>query len=169
MSFKLKQNLPAILTLTVIATLIGCASTGGKTATERQANVKPATTETKTSESGNKGGVTVQTETGTKTTIEGKDGEPPTTIHDNSTKTVASSGDKVGVAECDDYIAKYEACLTGKVPAASRAAFESSIAQMRQTWKQVAANPQAKAALASGCKQAQEASKQSMAAYSCDW
>ena len=29
--------------------------------------------------------------------------------------------DKIGVAECDDFIDKYEACITGKVPEAARA------------------------------------------------
>ena len=101
--------------------------------------------------------------------IEGKDGEPSTTIYDNSTKSTASSADKVGVAECDEYIEKYDACVTGKVPEAARAAMRSSIEQMRQLWKSAAANPQTKAALASGCKQTLETTKQSMSSYACAW
>jgi hypothetical protein len=168
MIFKLKQNLTTLAIFSCAAS-IGCGSTSSKTT--ESANAKPAATiETKINESANKGNVTVETATGNKTTIEGKDGKPPTVIYDNSTKsTAASSADKIGVAECDEYIEKYEACVTGKVPEAARAAMLASIGQMRQSWKQVAANPQAKASLAGGCKQAQEAAKQTMSAYACAW
>ena len=33
-----------------------------------------------------------------------------------ATSTASSSAGKVGVPECDDYIAKYDACVSGKVP-----------------------------------------------------
>ena len=104
-----------------------------------------------------------------KTTIEGKDGEPPTVIHDNPTKSTASGTDKIGVPECDEFIEKYETCITGKVPQASRTAMLSSIGQMRQSWKAVAEHPQTRASLAAGCKQTQETIKQSMSAYVCAW
>ena len=147
MNFKLKQNLLALALLTCSATaFVGCSS-----------SAKPATTsETNKSIAG----------------VEKTDKYPTSTTNRDTPKdstAMPSSDDKIGIAECDDYVAKYEACLTDKVPAASRGAFDSSIKQMRQSWKQAAANPQAKAALAGGCKQAHEASKQSMAAYSCEW
>jgi hypothetical protein len=118
MTFKLKQNLLALLTASCVAAFAACASSSG-TPTE-QANAKPsATVETKTTETANKNN-TVETTTGKKTTFEGREGEPTTTIHDNSTNVTASSSDKVGVSECDDYIEKYEACITKNVPEAAR-------------------------------------------------
>jgi hypothetical protein len=89
----------------------------------------------------------------------------------NSAKqtTIASTNDKTGVPECDEYIAKYEACIFSKVPEASRAVYQTPFDQMRKSWKDAAANPQAKAGLAVGCKQALETAKQSFAAYSCEW
>lgn len=83
----------------------------------------------------------------------------------------ASTGnaEKTGVSECDDYIAKYEACLTGKVPEAQRAAFMTPLEEMKKNLKAVADNPQAKSALASGCKQSLTAAKQSLGAFSCNW
>lgn len=84
-------------------------------------------------------------------------------------KTDAPAGDKIGVPECDEYIEKYEACLNSKVPEAQRTMFKSSFETMRKTWKDAAANPQAKAALATGCRQATENAKQAMGAYSCNW
>ncbi len=80
-----------------------------------------------------------------------------------------ASGDKVGVAECDEYIQKYEACLNGKVPAAAQATYKQSLDTMRTTWKKAAETPQGKAALAQGCKTALETAKTSMSSFGCTW
>ena len=65
----------------------------------------------------------------------------------------AASGDKIGVAECDDYITKYTACI-GKMPAAAKTASESSMKQMHDAWKAAAATPAGKDGLKTGCKAA---------------
>src|SRR5687767_12672335 len=62
--------------------------------------------------------------------------------------TTASTGDKIGVPECDDYLDKYEACISSKVPEAARAQYETTLAQTRKSWRDLAANPQTKASLA---------------------
>jgi hypothetical protein len=86
-----------------------------------------------------------------------------------ATASTAGAGDKIGVPECDDYIAKYEACITGKVPAAARAQYESSLAQMRQSWRDLAANPQTRTGLAQACKAATESARQSMKQMGCEF
>jgi len=86
-----------------------------------------------------------------------------------STASTANAGDKIGVPECDDYIAKYEACVSGKVPAAARAQYESSLAQMRNSWRDLAANPQTRAGLAQACKTATETARQSMKPMGCEF
>ena len=83
--------------------------------------------------------------------------------------TTASTGDKVGVAECDEYLEKYEACLKDKVPEQARAMLRSSFEQNRKAWQSSAATPEGRAGLAQACKAAREAAKQSMAAYNCNW
>jgi len=87
----------------------------------------------------------------------------------STTGTTAASGEKIGVPECDDYIAKYESCLRGKVPEAARAQLESSLKTARDAWRKSAENPQAKASLAAACKQASDAAAASMKAYGCTW
>jgi hypothetical protein len=82
--------------------------------------------------------------------------------------TSTASGDKIGVAECDEFIAKYEACMS-KVPAAGQAAVKSSLDAWRKSWKDLAANPQTKGALAGACKTALDQAKTSMSAYGCSW
>jgi hypothetical protein len=86
-----------------------------------------------------------------------------------SSNTSTASGDKVGVPECDDYIAKYEACINSKVPEPMRATVKSSMETARKQWKDLAATPQGKAGLATACKAATDAAKQATSAYGCTW
>jgi hypothetical protein len=86
-----------------------------------------------------------------------------------STTASTSTGDKIGVPECDEYIEKVEACLNSKVPEAQRGVFKSSFETVRKQWKETAANPQAKAGLATGCKQALDIAKQTYSSFSCTW
>src|SRR5437868_50805 len=69
----------------------------------------------------------------------------------NTTSTTSSSGEKVGVPECDDFIAKYEACINSKVPEAQRAQFKPTLDQWRSSWRTLATNPQTKGTLAGVC------------------
>lgn len=83
-----------------------------------------------------------------------------------ATPTTAG-GDKIGVPECDDYLAKVDACITGKVPEATRATFKAAMDANRKAWQQAASTPQGKAGLAAACKQATEAAKASYKTYNC--
>ncbi len=80
-----------------------------------------------------------------------------------ATPAAAPAGDKIGVAECEEYIAAWEKCYE-KMPEAAKTAAKSSFEMQRKAWKDQAAaleqNPQAKAALASACKQAIQALQQ---------
>lgn len=80
-----------------------------------------------------------------------------------------SATDSVGVPECDEYIKKYEMCLNNKVPDAARTSLRTAFDQTRKSWKEAAASPAGKSALATGCKTALETAKSSMTAYGCEW
>jgi succinate dehydrogenase/fumarate reductase-like Fe-S protein len=86
-----------------------------------------------------------------------------------ATVAAAAAGDKIGVPECDDYLAKYETCVSTKVPAAARAQYESTMAQTRKSWRDLAANPQTKATLAQACKTATETARASMKQMGCEF
>lgn len=105
--------------------------------------------------------VTNRTTTTTTTTT------PATTTTSPATTTTAGTGDKIGVPECDDFLTKYEACVSDKVPEAARAQFNSSLKQWRDAWRSAASTPQGKAGLAQGCKMVAEQSKQSMKSFGC--
>ena len=83
--------------------------------------------------------------------------------------STTSSGGDIGVAECDDFLKKYEACVSGKVPAAAQATFKTSLDTWRSSWKQLANTPQGKAGLATACKSALDQAKTSLASYNCSW
>ena len=82
--------------------------------------------------------------------------------------TTSAAGD-IGVAECDDFLKKYEACVSGKVPAAAQATFKTSLDTWRSSWKKLAETPQGKAGLEAACKSALDQAKTSMASYNCSW
>lgn len=79
----------------------------------------------------------------------------------------AAGADSIGIAECDDYLTKYQACVESKVPEGSRAALKLSLDQTRAGWRTALASPGGKDALGAACKQMRDASKASMAAYGC--
>lgn len=84
-----------------------------------------------------------------------------------SSTTASTSGEKIGVAECDEFITAYDACVTGKVPEAARAQYKTAVEQWRTSWRKLAANPATKATLAAACKQSAEQARASMKAYGC--
>ena len=110
------------------------------------------------------------TETGNSNTAAGNSNKSGTSAAGTtSTPGTTASGDKIGIPECDDYIAKYESCVRGKVPEAARASMESSLKAARDNWKKAAENAQSRGTLAAACKQASDAAAASMKAYGCTW
>ncbi len=81
--------------------------------------------------------------------------------------TTAAAGEKIGVPECDEFIAAYDACVSSKVPETARAQYKTAIAQWRSSWSKLAANPTTKATLAAACKQSAESARASMKSYGC--
>lgn len=81
--------------------------------------------------------------------------------------TTAPAGEKIGVPECDEFIAAYDACISSKVPEAARAQYKTMIEQWRTSWRKLAANPNTKATLAAACKQSAEQARASMKTYGC--
>ena len=93
----------------------------------------------------------------------------PTATSSPAASTSNTAGDKIGIPECDDYLNKYEACVSGKVPDAARAQYKSSLEQTRKSWREMAANPQTKAGLAKACQMATDQAKQTFKMFGCDF
>lgn len=77
------------------------------------------------------------------------------------------SAQTIGIAACDDFLKKYEACVTSKVPAAQQATFQGQFDQMCKAWSDAAKNPSAKVNLEGACKQSAEQVKTVMSGFGC--
>ena len=74
-----------------------------------------------------------------------------------------------GVAACDDFLQKYDTCVTSKLPEAQRATYKAQLDQTRKMWVDMAKNPSAKATMEGSCKQTMEAIKASLQSFGCSF
>ncbi len=82
-----------------------------------------------------------------------KGAEPATTV-------AAGNSTSIGVAACDEYLAKVEKCMNNpNVPEVAKAAYRSSMEQNRKAWQQAASTPQGKATLETSCKTAMDSAQ----------
>ena len=80
--------------------------------------------------------------------------------------TNAQAQDKVGVAECDEYLTKLQTCISS-LPQAQGQPMASTMEQMRAAWRGAAQTPQGKASLGAACKQAADMAKAQLSASGC--
>jgi hypothetical protein len=102
-------------------------------------------------------------------TAAGNSNKATTTTSPATTTTTSTSGEKIGVPECDDFIAKYDACVSSKVPEMARAQYKATIDQWRASWKKLADDPATKGTLAAACKDAAEKQAAALKPYGCSW
>lgn len=84
-----------------------------------------------------------------------------------SLATMALAAEPIGIAACDDFLTKYEMCVTDKIPAAQQDAFKGQIEQLRAGWITLAANPQTKPTLEAACVTSAEQMKTAVASFGC--
>lgn len=77
--------------------------------------------------------------------------------------------EKVGIAECDDFIAKYEACISSSVPEAQKRQHQENIDALRNSWRQLAVNTGAKDTLTLMCKRQVVQARDSMKEFNCQF
>jgi len=84
-----------------------------------------------------------------------------------NTNTATASAEKVGVAECDNFITAYESCVSSKVPENSRGPLRAAVTTWRTEWKRMADNPKTRAGLVEACKRQLESARTQLKAYNC--
>ncbi len=139
----LRNTLLAICVLCA-AILIGCSKTETNNSNTATDNSNKGTTTTTTTTTSTPGTTTTTTET-------------------------TSTAEKIGVPECDEFITKYDACVSSKVPEMARAQYQTALKQWRESWKKLAENPQTKGSLAAACKQAREQQESALKMYGCSF
>lgn len=162
----LRKFLPLMLSAAFgVFALSACGGgnqTNGNSSTTGNGNQSTTTTTTTTTAS------TPTSTTATSNNPATMTGSPAATTSP-ATTTANTGGEKIGIADCDDFLDKYEACVSDKVPAAQRAQYESTLKQWRDSWRQMAGNPQTKGVLAQACKMAADQARQSMTSYGCSF
>lgn len=83
------------------------------------------------------------------------------------TIAVPAYAQSTGIAVCDDFLTKYETCISSKVPAAQQSMFKGQFDQTRKTWSDLAKNPGSKPSLEGMCKQSIEQIKVAFQSYGC--
>ena len=76
---------------------------------------------------------------------------------------------EIGVAECDDYLRKWDTCLATKVTGEAHEQVKVALDATREAWKRATASPEGKAGLATACREAAELASMQVAAYGCSW
>ena len=74
-----------------------------------------------------------------------------------------------GIAACDDFLQKYDTCVTSKLPEAQRATYKAQLDQTRKMWLDMAKNPSAKSTMEGTCKQTTDAMKASLQSFGCSF
>ena len=144
MIFRFKFNFALLAIFLSVAGFSGCASNANQSNAAQNATVNASTNASSNVQTSAQSG-----------------GKAPARVE-------IKDGDKIGVAECDEYLAKYEACAA-KVPEPGRGAMLSSIKQLKNSWITIAVNPETRASLAAECKKNQEETKQNLSSYACAW
>ena len=91
--------------------------------------------------------------------------QAPTTVQAQG----ATSDGPIGVPECDEYLKKFPACVESKAPAMAKENMMMGFNATVQAWKQMAAEPGAKATLKSTCKMTLDQAKVAMKMYGCEF
>ena len=84
-----------------------------------------------------------------------------------SRNATTAADNVVDILQCDDYLAKVNACIHERVPVNQRAALAAEAHQMFTTWKEAAANPEHRATLPQACSITHEVAKEELARYGC--
>lgn len=76
---------------------------------------------------------------------------------------------KVGVAACDDFVARYRACIDEKVPEREKRSHTAALLAQLTTWSQAQGDSKLAPALADECASAAAAARASTRVLGCVW
>jgi len=86
----------------------------------------------------------------------------------SNSAAATTSSEKIGIPECDDFIAKYNTCISDHVPEAKKAEYKENIDAFARTWKQLMANSD-KNTVAAACKRHSDMARENMKPFGCEF
>ena len=90
------------------------------------------------------------------------------TAADKASAQARGPEEEIGIADCDEYIRKYEACLE-TVPAETQVRLRDGLDAQRKQWRTAAKDSFARDGATDQCRSAMASAKQSMSAYGCEF
>lgn len=89
--------------------------------------------------------------------------------NNNSTSSNSrATAEKIGIAECDEFVAKYETCISDHVPDKEKRQYQENIDMWRRLWRDMAAKSDDKPGLAKVCKRKIEEAREAMQSFKCE-
>jgi hypothetical protein len=79
-----------------------------------------------------------------------------------------TSSEKMGIPECDDFFARYNACISDHVPEAKKTQYKENIDAFARSWKQLMANTD-KNTVAAACKRHKDMARENMKQFGCEF
>lgn len=80
-----------------------------------------------------------------------------------------AAAERIGIAECDDYLEKLASCVANRMPEEARAQYRSNLETTRKAWRDLAADPQKRGTLTTACKQAAESARAAYKGFGCEF
>ena len=80
-----------------------------------------------------------------------------------------ASAEKIGIPECDEFVAKYETCISDHVPAAQQRQYRENIQAWSKLWRQRMVSSTPRDVVVAACKRHIIASRDSMKSFGCDF
>jgi hypothetical protein len=77
--------------------------------------------------------------------------------------------EKIGIPECDEFVAKYEACITDHVPEAKQRQYRENIQAWVKLWRQRMVEAAPREVVVEACKNHIIASRESMKSFGCEF
>jgi len=92
----------------------------------------------------------------------------PTSNSNAGSSAPAAAVEKIGIPECDEFVAKYETCIAEHVPDAKKKEYQENIDVWRSIWRDMAARSNDKATLAAACKRKVEQALEALKSFNCE-
>lgn len=86
-----------------------------------------------------------------------------------SNSNPAGDEEKIGISECDEFIAKYRACIFDHVPDAQKTQYRENIDGWAKAWRQIAAKGMSKETQAAACKRHIAQARETMKSFGCEF
>lgn len=78
-----------------------------------------------------------------------------------------SEANEIGIAECDEYIRKYESCLAEKVPEEKRGELRATLDAQRRQWQGSVTAGEDQATIKRQCETEMDSAKRTLNEYGC--